>query len=716
MINKLKKYYTYIEKFIKSPKKADNLNILFSEIKEKGLLTGFRSVLHIKAGFNPNYNVHYDISAFLQDYDRTNKITLPETEAPLVSIIIPTYNQLDFTYACIRSIYEDKSFRDYEIIVADDNSPGNTDVLKEQVDNLITIRQPENLGFLKNCNAAAAHARGQYIVFLNNDTRVLPGWLRELLLIFERFPKAGLAGSMLLYPDGRLQEAGGIIWQDGSGANYGNRDNPAKPEYNYVKETDYISGASIMVPANLWRELGGFDERYSPAYCEDSDLCFAIREKGYEVYYQPFSRVIHFEGVSHGTDLEKGVKQYQVINNQKLLEKWRHVLQQKSPNARNIFTERDRTGGKKHILIIDHNVPTIDKDAGSRTMTNFVDCLLELGYSVKFLVPNMYPEYEYMKLLQEKGVEVLHGDSYMYAMHEWEGYFSAHMNEFDAILLSRSSICVPYIKYLKHHHYRGKMIYYGHDLGFLRLEEEIKTSGDTSLKKLAAKTRSEEDYMYHNADHALVISHEEMAYLEKYVSTPLHYIPPYFFEIHAHTAGFDERKGILFVGGFHHPPNQVAIKWFMEEIYPALERKGIYLTIAGSEMPEFIFDYKSQYKSLTILPDVPITQLEQLYANTRIAVVPLTLGAGVKGKVIEAMAKGVPMVGTDKAFEGLYKDDEFLYRSINDPKLFAAAVIELYNDRDEWQMLSDFGKAYVSVYFNKTAMKDTLEKIIEATK
>lgn len=714
MITKLKKYYSYAERFVKSPNKTGNFQVLLAEIKDKGLVTGIKSVLHIKAGSRGDYGFpDYTGGIPLHTYDKSVKVTLPHNTNPLVSIIIPAYNQLDYTYNCIRSIYEHNSFTNYEIIIADDNSPDDSSVLLSQFDNLAIVKNATNLGFLKNCNHAATKAKGEYLVFLNNDTQVLNNWLSELLYVFENFPKAGLVGSMLIYPDGLLQEAGGIIWQDGSGANYGNRNNPAKPEYNYIKEVDYISGASIMIRTTLWKEIGGFDERFSPAYCEDSDLCFAVREKGYEVIYQPFSRIIHFEGISHGTDVEKGVKQYQVINNRKLVEKWQPVLQHKSKNGHNVFSERDRTTGKKHVLIIDHNVPTIDKDAGSRTITNFVDSLLSLDYSVKFMVPNLYPEYHYTKLLQQKGVEVLHGDSFVYLKHEWEGYFSNNINKFDAIILSRSSICTPYIKYLKRHNYPGKMIYYGHDLGFLRTEQEIKMGGKKGLEKLLQKTKADEDYMYSNADAALVISHEELAYLKKYVDTPLHYIPPYFFEIQQTTKPFNSRKGILFVGGFQHPPNQDAIRWFVENMYESLEKEGIYLTIAGSEMPQFVLDYKKKYPSLTILPDVPILQLEELYANAKIAIVPLTVGAGVKGKVIEAMAKGVPIVGTDKAFEGLYKTEDFLYKDINDPLAFIAEIMRIYNNAEFWEQLSVFGKAYVSQYFNKAIMKDTLQKIIE---
>ena len=716
MINKLRKYYNYIERFIKSPRKGSVVKELFAEIKGKGLISGVQSILHLKsANYTRDFGFrdYRDEKSLVTKYERSGKINLPLSTQPLVSIIIPVYNELDYTYNCIRSIFERTTISNYEIIVADDNSTEDMAVLNNDFSNLIIIRNGTNLGFLQNCNHAATHAKGNYIVFLNNDTQVLDNWLSELLFVFDRFPKAGLVGSKLIYPNGLLQEAGGIIWKDGGGLNYGNLDNPGSPEYNYIKEADYVSGASLMIRKQLWNEIGGFDDRFSPAYCEDSDLCFQVRQKGYLVFYQPFSEVIHFEGLSHGRDPRKGIKQYQVVNRQKFIDKWNGELKLKSKKNKNLFFERDRSASKKHVLVIDHNVPTIDKDAGSRTISNFVDTFLDLGYSVKFLVPNMYPTYNYTKLLQEKGVEVLHGDRFVYWKHKWESYFKENIKKFDAILLSRSSICTPYIKHLKNNGYKGKTIYYGHDLGFLRTEQELEMTGDISLKKVIRKTKADEDYMYQHVTDALMISYEEIAYLKTYITTPLHYIPPYFFTVKKNTAGFDERQGILFVGGFHHPPNQDAMRWFLNDIYGGLEKEGIYLTIAGSEMPDFIFEYKQKFPSLTILPDVPSEQLEELYAAAKIAIVPLTLGAGVKGKVIEAMAKGVPIVGTDKAFEGLLKNDDFIYRNINDPAEFAAEIKKIYHDREIWMKLSDFGKDYVTRSFNKDIMKNVLRSIIE---
>ena len=205
----------------------------------------------------------------------------------------------------------------YEVIIANDCSTDLTTQLGDVAKGINIINNKDNLRFLLNCNNAAKYAKGEYLLFLNNDTQVQQDWLQPLVDLMEKDATTGMVGSKLIYADGYLQEAGGILWDDASAWNYGNRQNPNDSEFNFVHETDYISGAAIMIRTKLWKEIGGFDERFVPAYCEDSDLAFEVRKHGYKVVYQPKSVVVHFEGISNGTDVTTGQKKYQVENQKK---------------------------------------------------------------------------------------------------------------------------------------------------------------------------------------------------------------------------------------------------------------------------------------------------------------------------------------------------------------------------------------------------------------
>jgi len=257
---------------------------------------------------------------------------VPDPPDVATSIIIPTYNGLARVQACVRALFETlpPNFAG-EIIVVDDGSDATTRKGLARLAGthraLKVVSNQRNVGFVESCNAGAAAATGHMLVFLNDDTVPLPQWLEALLETFKRHPDAGAVGGKLIFPDGRLQEAGGVVFVDGSGANFGKWDlDPDSALYSYVREVDYCSGALLATPRRLFRDVGGFDRRYCPAYYEDTDYCFAVREKGYGVYYQPECRVIHCEGATAGTDQTTGAKRYQAINRAKFVEKWALAL------------------------------------------------------------------------------------------------------------------------------------------------------------------------------------------------------------------------------------------------------------------------------------------------------------------------------------------------------------------------------------------------------
>jgi len=256
----------------------------------------------------------------------TLPIMLPNMPSPRVSIVIPVFNQALYTYNCLLTLQACDQTISKEVIIINNASTDETAELLAQLQGAFTIlNNEENQGFVHACRQGAEVARGEFILFLNNDTQVMPGWLSNSLKAMDSDQTIGITGSKLIYPDGRLQEAGGIIFNDASGYNYGRSQNPLLPQFNQDRIVDYCSGASLMIRKSLWAQLG-FDLRYAPAYYEDTDLCFAARQAGYQVLYCHNSEVIHHEGKTAGTDINSGYKAFQAVNRKKFQEKWQAVL------------------------------------------------------------------------------------------------------------------------------------------------------------------------------------------------------------------------------------------------------------------------------------------------------------------------------------------------------------------------------------------------------
>jgi GT2 family glycosyltransferase len=251
---------------------------------------------------------------------------------PKTSIVIPTYNGIRQLLPCIRAL--DATLGDQfdgEVLVVDDGGTSETERALSDLERRYTwlrvVRNARNQGFIASCNRGAEEARGDIVVFLNDDTIPLPGWHHALLRTFRTHADAGAVGGRLVYPDGRLQEAGGVIFRDGSGANFGRDDfEPDAPLYTHVRRVHYCSGALLATPRDIFHSLGGFDVNYRPAYYEDTDYCFSVRASGRAVYYQPESVVVHLEGATSGTDPNSGVKRHQTRNRQTFRAKWRQAL------------------------------------------------------------------------------------------------------------------------------------------------------------------------------------------------------------------------------------------------------------------------------------------------------------------------------------------------------------------------------------------------------
>jgi GT2 family glycosyltransferase len=621
-------------------------------------------------------------------------IAFPTSDHPTVSIIIPVFNNWHFTYKCLRSVYE-HTHGSYEIIVVDNHSTDITPKLLAAMQNIRVITNETNEVFVNACNQAARSANGNYLLLLNNDTEVTPGWLEALLAPFSD-SRTGIVGAKLVYPNGTLQEAGGIIWRDGTGCNFGHGDDPDLPQYSYRRAVDYCSGACLMLSRALWEEVGGFDQRYAPAYYEDTDLCFAVRALHYKVVYQPAARVIHYGGASAGKETTSGYKRYQEINRHKFVEKWQETLNTEHVfSTEGLFRARERPSDK-HILIIDHYVPTFDRDSGSLRMLSMLRILRDMGYKVSFWPDDLTYDARYSRTLQDLGIETYYG------VLDFEEFIRDQGLELDAVLMSRPATAKKYLHLVKK--YSGaQTIFDTVDLHFVREQRRLELE--------VQQWKNLEFFLAEETDATLVVSPTEKEILaaEKFadkvaVVSNIHSLEPC-------LKGFEERHGLMFIGGFAHPPNEEGILWFIEYVLPLIRRKlpGLCLTIVGSDPSERLTAMASDTVTVTGY----VEDVSGYFNDCRVFVSPLLHGAGVKGKIGQSFSYGLPVVTTSVGAEGMQLTDRHNALISDSETEFANKVIDLYTDKFLWQKISTNSRQVIREQFSTETIRAALADVLD---
>jgi GT2 family glycosyltransferase/glycosyltransferase involved in cell wall biosynthesis/SAM-dependent methyltransferase len=653
-----------------------------------------------------------------EENETASWISMPEYENPKVSLIIPLYAHAELTRACLSSIRDNTTHVSYEVILVDDDADGETKRLLDGVRGAKTIRNEKNLGYLRSMNQGASVARGRWLVLFNNDTEVTRGWLSAMLDCAESADDIGVVTPKFVYPDGSLNEAGGIIWRDGTGVNYGRGDSPDLFQYEYRRETDYGSAAALMVSADLWEATGGFDERYLPMYYEDADLCFEARERGLRVMYEPQAVVVHIEGATAGNDAESGHKRHQEENRPKFVTKWRHRLEAEHlrPAPTNVRVAANRHRGK-HVLVIDHRVPTWDRDSGSLRMLGIMQALLGLGARVSFMPDNLAVLEPYTRQLQRIGIEVLYGQLDVNAELATIG------PRLDMVILSRPHPTSRWLDTVREFAPSATVAYDTVDLHWLR-EARRAALGSSSTSMLAARNgsagtvtpkaqvlRELELAMIRAADVTLVVSNGERVQVERDVPNAKVLVVPNVHDVEPCVVSPEDRSGILFVGGFEHPPNVDAAVCLVKEIMPGVWRElgDVRVTIVGSHPPEEVEALASSRVDVTGW----VEDLQPLLDQSRIMVAPLRYGAGLKGKVTQALAVGLPVVTTPVGAEGLEGTDEEFMLIAEDLQELAAHAVRIYRDDQLWRRLSRAGQSAIAECCSTTVVSDRLSRLLD---
>jgi GT2 family glycosyltransferase/glycosyltransferase involved in cell wall biosynthesis/SAM-dependent methyltransferase len=644
------------------------------------------------------------------------RIALPEYEDPKVSLVIPLHAHAELTRACLESICDNTTHAGYEVILIDDMADAGTKRLLDGVSGATILHNDTNIGYLRSVNKAASVARGRWLVLCNNDIEMTRNWLQVMLACAESADDIGIVTPKYVYPDGSLNEAGGIIWRDGTGMNYGRGEQPEGFPYEYRRETDYGSAAALMVSAKLWREVGGYDERYLPMYYEDADLCFEARARGLRVMYEPEAIVVHVEGATAGNNVASGHKRHQEDNRAKFVSKWHHRLETEQMRSAltNVRIAADRHRGPR-VLVVDYRVPMWDHDAGSLRMLSMIRGLVGLGAHVTFMPDNFLPLQPYTRVLQRLGVEVLYGNLDINAELATIG------PRLDLAILSRPHVASRWLDTLREVAPSATLVYDTVDLHWLREARKGALSarswdkvGETNgsrapMTPRAAALRELELAMMRAADVSLVVSDSEQQQVETDVPGADVRVIPTVHAVEPHVPPAEGRTGILFVGGFAHPPNVDAAVGLVKDVMPAVWRElgDVKVTIVGPDPPPEVQALASPLVDVTGW----IEDLQPVFDRSRMMIAPLRYGAGMKGKVTQSLAFGVPVVTTPIGAEGHEHAGDCLLVG-DSPQSLAVHAIKVYRDDEFWRGVSRAGQAFVAEHCSSAVIAERLGELL----
>lgn len=632
--------------------------------------------------------------------DVPSKLIFRKQENPLVSIIVPTYNHFDNLKQCLTSILKFSENVDYEVIVADDNSTDETQRILEIVKNVKLIKNQTRIGIIDNIKNASRYARGKYLYFLNDKTIVQPGWLSAMLKVFEQNKKTGIVGSKIFNQNRALLECGGYIFSDC----YENCSAIlAESSFNnYLRNADYVSICSLLTPRDLFNQVGGFSSYFEKSYISELDYCIAVKEKGYEIYVQPLSKVVYSAQAEYETD----PKDINDIDDKELREKWSHIFSRKvTQDLKKLpFTDNKRP---KVLLVIDDKLPEKDKHAGGRSVFNFIEAFLRLGICVKFC-----PFYDrelnttaenYIELVQS-GVEVIHAKG----INVW---IDENINRVDYILFSRPDVIKHFqIKSLRA---RGpKILFYGHDLHHLRMAREMSLGEWKKDDEFKVELMREiEKVAILCSDKSYYPSSEEVNYVKKWLpEANVDVLVPYAYE-YTKRKNCELGKNLIFVGSIH-KPNIDAINWLIGHVWTKVHEAlpGLKLFIVGGVCRAITNRRNLNSQGIFLLGEISNQNLGDIYRECRLAVAPLRFGAGVKGKCLDAIAHGVPVITTEYGAEGI---PQMPFIHVVQLDSFAEELIGIYKTSPNESVLQKTCENFIVNNYSATKMETKFAEEID---
>jgi GT2 family glycosyltransferase len=623
-----------------------------------------------------------ELSAFLSS---GNRIKLPTCDQPKVSIIVVLFNQAELTFECLRALADAIDIA-AEVIIVDNASTDLTKELCAQVIGAHVIRNEENAHFLQAVNQAAPATRGDAVLLLNNDTRITFGSISVAHQLLQEKENIGAVGGKIILLDGSVQEAGCIIWSDGSCFGYARGRTPSDPELQFRRDVDYCSGAFLLVRRSLFERLNWFDTTFSPAYYEDSDLCMRIREAGFRVVYEPRVEILHFEFGS-SSSLEAAIALQQ--RNQAIFVKRHRTALQKFHHDPGIrpFDARMNNRYAGRVLVIDDRVPDPVLGSGFPRARSIMQGLHEAGWFITFY-PLNFPivswDDAYRCLARE--VEVI-ADQGLLGL---EPFIRSRIGYYDAVLVSRPHNMVQFKQAIISHPEFLKtttLIYDAEAIFSAREAGRLKLAGRSLSPSSYQRMINEEIALSKDAAIVLAVSEAEARVFREAVNAEVQVLG-HAVVAEPTSAAFNNRSNILFVGALDddESPNVDSLVWFVRSAMPLLDR------LLGATYRLNVVGRNGSLTARELAGDRVhffgmVLDLSQFYSTSRIFVAPTRYGAGMPMKVHESAAVGLPLVATSLLASQLGWKDGCELLVADDPENFASACFHLYSDEKVWSKL-----------------------------
>ena len=668
-------------------------------------LSGHQWPVPLVGGSEPLAAAH---SAALRAFLSTGTtLTLPLASTPRVSVVIVVWNRAELTFRCLRALSEG-TYPALELIVVDNKSSDETLALLERTTNITVIRNASNLGFTVAANQGAGLARGEFILFLNSDAEPLPGSLAALVDTLSQSTAIGAVGGKLVFPDGTLQEAGGIVWPDGSCESYGRGRDPSAPEFCFERDVDYCSGAFLLTRRETFQAFGGFDECYRPAYYEDVDYCVRLWKGGLRVVYQGAAVAIHLEFGSSPSRAD--AIRMQIARRSMFTDVHREWLVAQPSRAHGVAAAANKRRSRRSALFIDDILPDPKRGAGFPRAVELLRALQGMGFDLTLYATTESPPAASSLF---RRVEVVRGRGPTGIRQ----FLDERQGQYDVIVVSR-----PHnMRYLKAAvgsqlvDAAVPVIYDAEAISAIRTIRRRRLWGEQVLDEEANRLIREETALARGSAVVLAVSPDEQRHFtEAGVASAMvlgHSVRPC-----PTSAQFHEREGLLFVGAFDpSSPNEDAVRFLVEAVMPAVAAlipEGAPLCVAGSNIPDQVLCMTGRGVSF----HADVDDLSPLYCRSRVFVAPIRYAAGIPLKVIEAASRGLPVVASRLLADQLGWASGAELLTADTPGEYAAAIQRLYCEPELWERLRTGGLNRVASDCDPQKFRATIGEALQASR